>query len=124
MAKRGTNKDLSVRHEERIAAYYGGKRSPSSGGADNDAGDVRVRAEGVLFECKYTGSPAKPLKRKPGLVTKMEKIADEAWAEGRDPALALRFYWPESPLADGSGHVDLSVRLTPDDAQRSAWLSD
>jgi len=75
MAKRGTSKDLSIRHEDHIAATYGGKRSASSGAADNDAGDVRC--EDTLFECKVTGGPTRP-SRLPVFVRHMEKIAEEA----------------------------------------------
>lgn len=113
MAKRGSSKDLSVRHEEAIAAAYAGKRSASSGAADHDQGDVRTPA--YLIECKLTGGPAKPLARTPTLVQHMEKVADEAWSEGKDPMVCLRYYLPDSPLANSTGWVDFTVRLTKDD---------
>src|ERR1700691_5999808 len=116
MARRGSTKDLSVKHEDFIAQLYGGERSQSSGAAATDQGDVRLCAS--LVECKYTGSPATPLKSKPKLVKEFEKITVEAWSEGRDPLMALRFYCPDSPLANPGRWVDFSVRLVSDDAAR------
>jgi len=122
MAKRGSTKALSVAHERFIAEAYGGRRSPSSGAAEHDQGDVRAATDGTLLECKYKGSPADPLKSKPSILTVMEKIADEAWSEGKEPAVALRFFWPDSPLANRNGWVDLTVRLTDDDSVRSELM--
>lgn len=116
MAVRGTKKELSVRQEEYIARSYQGKRSESSGGAAHDAGDVRMAKS--LCECKYTGSPGEPLKGQPKILKEFEKVAREAWSEGRDPMMALRIYWPESPLANKEGWVDFTVRLTTDDVER------
>lgn len=116
MAKRGSTKALSVEHEECIAEDYRGVRSKSSGASDTDQGDVRLTHS--LIECKYTGSPASPLKQTPKLVKEFEKVALEAWSEGRDPLMALRFYLPQSPLADNDGWVDLAVRLVKDDVLR------
>jgi hypothetical protein len=116
MAARGTTKHWSLVQEERIATVYRGKRSKSSGAAAHDQGDVRTTSQ--LIECKYTGAPGEPLKNIPKIVQDFEKIAREAWAEGRDPLLALRYYHPESILADGDGWVDLSVRRTCDDIER------
>lgn len=113
MAKPGTSKYLSVQHEDFIAKHYGGKRSKSSGAADNDQGDVRCPT--LLIECKTTGSPGKPKKKKAKLVKDFEKIADEAWAEDRTPMMALRFFDPDSRLCDRYGWVDFSVRLVRDD---------
>lgn len=119
MARRGSKKALSIAHENFVAKAYGGRRSPSSGAAEHDQGDVRAAADGTLLECKYKGSPAEPLKSKPSILTVMEKVADEAWSESKEPAIALRFFWPDSPLANRDGWVDLTVRLTNDDAVRS-----
>lgn len=116
MASRGTKKQLSVEHEEYIARLYDGDRSASSGGAGHDQGDVRLPES--LIECKYTGSPGEPLKAKPKLVKEFEKVALEAWSEGRDPMMALRYYCPDSPLAGINGWVDLAVRRVSDDAER------
>lgn len=120
MAPRGSKKDLSVKHEEFVAGQYQGRRSPSSGAADHDQGDVRVEdGENTLFECKGRfGIRTGAKEARSTLVTQMEKVADEAFAEGRDPALALRFYMPASPLASNEGYVDLTVRLLRDDADR------
>ena len=118
MARKGTNKARSVEHEEFIAKCYQGRRSPSSGAADHDQGDVQIgsaRVGGMLFECKTTGGAEKPAKST--LLTRMEKIADEAWASGLEPALALRFYKPDSRLADSKGFVDLVVRRVADDTE-------
>jgi hypothetical protein len=111
MARRGTSKRLSVDHEEAIARAYGGSRSPSSGGAAHDYGDVRCPT--VLIECKATMQAAKPK-----VLKEFEKIAVEAYAEGREPALALRYYAPDSILADVDGWVDLIVRSVGDDRVR------
>ena len=115
MARRGTVKRHSVEHEDRIAYLYGGTRSASSGGAAHDQGDVRC--PNSLIECKYTGSPGTPMKSKPKILTEFEKIAKEAWSEGNEPALALRYFAPESVLADHEGWVDLIVRRVADDAE-------
>jgi hypothetical protein len=109
MARRGTSKRLSVDHEEAIARAYGGARSPSSGGAAHDYGDVRCPT--ALIECKATMAESRPK-----VLKEFEKIAVEAYAEGREPALALRYYAPESILADVDGFVDLIVRRVADDA--------
>lgn len=116
MAKRGSVKALSVEQEEHIARLYGGRRSASSGAADNDSGDVR--ASDHLFECKLTGGPGRPAKST--LLKQFEKVAQEAYAEGKDPVVALRFYSPDSPLANPKGWVDLVVRLAEEDAYHRA----
>lgn len=115
MAKRGTTKAFSIEQEDHVAKAYGGRRSPSSGGADNDSGDVRAPKD--LIECKYKGDPNRPLKNQPVLLRQFEKVAVEAYMEGRSPVIALRFYWPDSPLANHQGWVDLSVRLLEEDAE-------
>lgn len=115
--RRGTRKAYSISHEDAIARAYGGNRSPSSGASITDGGDVRL--SDTLVECKYSGSPGEPMKSKPGLVSKMEKIADEAWEEGKQPALALRYYLPDSPLSNHEGWVDLIVRRLADDVGRT-----
>jgi hypothetical protein len=120
MAKRGTSKALSVLHENKVAKDYNGKRSPSSGGADNDSGDVRTPKD--LFECKMTGGPERT-NRKPKLLQTLEKITEEAFSEGRRPVLALRFFDTESILSDSDGWIDLIVRPLGDDAQFSAELA-
>ena len=120
MAKRGSTKALSIEQEEHVSEIYGGIRSKSSGAADHDQGDVRVASDHTLFECKGTfgeRTGKKPVRST--LVKHMEKVANEAWAEGRDPALALRFYMPDSILSDADGYVDLTVRLLHDDAYRT-----
>lgn len=122
MAKRGSPKARSVEHETFIARLYSGHRSRSSGAADTDAGDVRVKVEGTLFECKTTGEPGKPKSTK--IIKEMEKIRLEAYEEGREPALALRYFNPDSSLADINGYVDLVVRLAHEDANRSRILTE
>jgi len=113
MATRGSKKWYSIQHEDFIAAKYQGKRSPSSGAAEADAGDVRT--ESLLFECKMTGHPGQEPKRKATLVSLMEKIADEAWEEGKSPAMAMRWFDPSSKLADRDGWVDFIIRRLGDD---------
>lgn len=111
--RRGTSKQLSVDHETWIAQKYGGKRSASSGGAAHDAGDVRLSGE--LVECKAT------MKAPKKILNEFEKIAQEAYAEGRTPALALRWYAPDSILSDVDGFVDLIVRTVGDDRERESF---
>lgn len=113
MARHGTVKRLADNHETHIAALYDGIKSPSSGGAASDAGDVRTDTH--LIECKLTGTPGVKPKRIPKMIQELEKIADEAHAEGRDPILCLRYYHPDSRLANRDGWLDLSVKLTTDD---------
>lgn len=105
---------LAKEHEDHIAGLYQGRRSPSSGGSVTDKGDVR--SEKTLLECKMTGQPGSP--KYATLIRRMEKIADEAWEEGREPAVALRYFCPESVLANHNGWVDLVVRIAKDDAMR------
>jgi hypothetical protein len=110
--KRGTVKWFSIQHEEFIAHAFGGVRTASSGAVAGDEGDVRTPEE--LIECKMTGNPANPLKKKPTLLGQFEKVADEAYMDGRTPAMALRYFWPDSPLADNDGWVDLIVKRVVD----------
>lgn len=109
MATRGSTKDDSVRQEDYIAKLFDGKRSKSSGAADHDAGDVRTKY--LLIECKMTRA------RKPKFVTDFEKVAKEAWEEGREPMLALRYYDPDSLLSDSEGWIDLTMMLAFDQAE-------
>lgn len=116
MAARGTSKGRSVKQEDHIALVYNGRRSPSSGAADTDAGDVRTSTH--LIECKEKGEPGKhvtgyriKLTGKDGF----DKIFDEAVAEGRVPAMAIRLFAPGFPFTDREGYVDLMVRLVTDD---------
>lgn len=112
MARRGTKKAHADAHEKYIATLYGGEQVNGSGQPDRVGGDVKTNWE--LFECKLTGQPGKPATS--SLITRMEKIADEAWEEGREPALCLRFFKPDSVLANKDGYVDLTVRLSTQDA--------
>ena len=99
MAKRGTTKRFSVDPENYVARQYNGVVSPSSGGADNDSGDVRAYSD--LIECKMTGTPGKVCTKhetpdcgictRTPLIRNFEKIAEEAYLEGKSPVLALRF---------------------------------
>lgn len=117
MAKPGTPNWFSDRQEEKTAKLYGGKVSPSSGAAVTDAGDVRMRHLGNLCECKFTGTYAKPAKSISLKLEDLEKIADEAWAEGLEPMMVLGMYAPDSILADQDGEVHVAVRLVRDDWQ-------
>lgn len=115
MAARGSAKRYSVEQEEYIARLFNGKRSASSGAAEHDAGDVRC--EHLLIECKVKmpGQVTKPL---PKFVQQLEKVAEEAYESGKDPMLALRYYRPDSILANPDGWVDVSVRPAVYDAER------
>lgn len=115
MARRGSTKWFSERQEERVAKVYGGERSPSSGAAVTDAGDVRMRENNNLCECKHAGTFEKPAKSISLRLKDLEKIADEAWAEGMEPMMVLTMYAPDSILADKDGEVSVSVRLMLDD---------
>lgn len=117
-----TNKEKSKLHEEWIARIYDGVRSRSSGASATDKGDVRVSSSKTIFECKVTGTPGEPSKYTT-LIRHFEKVADEAWAENKSPAVALRYFCPDSPLAAHDGWIDFTVRLTHEDAEREAWLS-
>lgn len=116
MAARGTSKRRSVDQEEEVARLYRGKRSASSGAAAHDYGDVRTRWD--LIECKYTQKPPKQL------FNELEKIAKEAFAEGLEPVLCLRWHVPGSILADADGYIDLTVRRMCNDVERTdeRWL--
>lgn len=112
-----TKKQLSRMHEDYVAKKLDGVRSPSSGASVRDKGDVRSHSSDNLIECKCTGEPGG--KPKGGMIAKhMEKITDEAWEEGLQPVLALRYWRPDSPLANLDGWVDLTVRRLEDDAER------
>jgi hypothetical protein len=117
MAKKGSSKYRSVVQEDLAAMLYQGKRSPSSGAADTDAGDVRTTHS--LIECKTAGRPGVEIvPQLPRFVKWLEKVALEAWEEGRDPALFLRYYRPDSRLADRAGWVDVVVRPLVGDVLR------
>ena len=115
MAPSGSSKWFSERHEKKIAKQYGGKRSPSSGAAVVDQGDVRT--SDCLVECKHTGTFDKPARSISVKLADLEKITKEAWSEGKQPVMALGIYSPHSVLADKDGEVNLIVRLMPDDYQ-------
>jgi hypothetical protein len=53
----------------------------------------------------------------PQLHQQFEKNAVDAHLEGRSPVVALRYYWPDSPLANPKGWVDFAVRLLDEDAE-------
>ncbi len=112
MAKR-TSKTKSVDQEEHIARVYGGERVRGSGAVANRPGDVWTPT--TLFECKTTGDPVKPGTSHPIKLATLEKIADEAWSVGKEPALAIRIHAPGSVLANHRGDVDIVVRLVKDD---------
>lgn len=113
MAARGSTKDLSLKQEDRVARKHGGTRSPSSGAAITDQGDVRTPNE--LIECKHAGTYSKPAASITIKLADLEKIADEAWSEGKEPVMALSLYAPDSVLADANGEVNLILRLEDDD---------
>jgi hypothetical protein len=118
-----TNKELSRQHEDWVATQYRGIRSPTSGGSPTDKGDVRVATSKTVFECKATGKPGDDSKYTT-VIRHLEKVADEAYAEGKEPALALRYFCPDSPLSSHDGWIDLTVRLTTDDGRREMFYGD
>lgn len=123
MAAKGSKKELSVRHEQEVAEAFNGIRSNSSGGAVTDEGDVRVTADNALIECKgQFGTLAGNTEVRSTLLRQFEKITDEAYSVGKEPVMALRFYSPDSFLADNHGWVDLTVRLLDDDVERSGTI--
>ena len=103
-------------HERYIARLYEGVRVSGSGNGSREKGDVRVESSKELIECKYTSST-----KKATIVKRVEKVAREAYEEGLDPVLALRYFDPDSPVAR-NGFVDLIVRLAHDDVRRSREL--
>lgn len=113
---RGTSKQKSLDQENYVAKALDGRRSPSSGAADTDAGDVRTPF--TLIECKCTGVPGHVKQPKhPSfnqMIAWLEKVSEEAWEEGKDPALAYRFYNPSSRFAKTSGWVDILIRPLDD----------
>jgi hypothetical protein len=62
-----------------------------------------------------TGGPGEKVKPLPVFIRHLEKVTQEAREEGRAPALALRYYAPESILADTRGWIDVIVRPIDDD---------
>lgn len=112
MAIKGSKKARSVEQENLVAKRYGGMRSASSGAAETDAGDVRTFE--FLIECKMMGGPEERIKR-PGFAKDFEKITQEAWMEGRIPMMAIRWYDPDSILANRDGWVDMIVKRMVDD---------
>jgi hypothetical protein len=121
MALRGTTKRRSQDQEDRIAALYGGRRSASSGAADNDSGDVATVED--LIECKTTGGPEQPI-RTPKFINELGKVVEEARERGRTGALALQFYLPDHYLANRQGWVEVTVRPTADDVARAEQIGD
>lgn len=114
MAVKGSKKDLSQEHENYVARRYAGRRSPSSGAAWTDIGDVKN--EDYHIECKGRfGERAGDKPVRSVLVEQFAKTADEAWQSGRIPMMALRFYLPGHILADNYGYVDLVLKLLEDD---------
>lgn len=116
VAKRGTVKRRSVEQEDFVASVYPeGRRSPSSGAHDEI--DVFTVQSGI--ECKFEGGPGgKEVYSYRVKLSDLEKVVDAAGKTGRDGALAVRLYAPESPLAGAEGNVDLVVRVLSDDASR------
>lgn len=74
-----------------------------------------MREHNNLCECKHTGTFDKPARSFSLKLDDMEKIADEAWSEGKEPMMIVSIYCPDSVLADKDGEVNLAVRLMSDD---------
>lgn len=115
-----TAKELSVAQEEHLAEVYGGRRSPSSGASVTDTGDVGTAQD--LMEAKLTGSYDKPAKSIRIQLADLEKIVDEAAQTGRWPVFHIQIVNPDSPIADGRGVVEWTLRPLHDDlALREAY---
>lgn len=115
MAGRGTAKARADAHEIWIAHKYDGTRTKNSGAGVGEKGDVRTQY--TLIECKCAGSPGEKPIRKPALIRELEKITNEAHSAGKDPVLALRYFLPDSPLANRDGWVDVAIRSVEDDIE-------
>lgn len=63
-----------------------------------------------------TGGPGEKPKKLPVFIQQLEKITEEAYTEGREPVLALRYFAPNSILATWDGWVDVVVRRAADAA--------
>jgi hypothetical protein len=57
-----------------------------------------------------TGGPGETPKPLPVFIRQLEKVTEEAYAEGREAALALRYFAPQSILSNPEGWVDVIVR--------------
>lgn len=121
MGRPGTSKARSIDHEEHVARRYGGRRSPSSGASFRDIADVDTIE--LAIECKETGGPGEDPISKPRFIGLLEKLADQAYPNGKDPVLALRFYLPDSALADLQGWVDVAIRPLDVDVEHEAHRS-
>lgn len=112
---------MSERQEKKVARVYGGTRSPSSGAAETDQGDIRTPDQ--LIECKHRGTFDKPAASISLKLSDFEKIFNEAVSEGRETAMVLSLYAPDSILADKDGEVNFTVRLMLDDFHGRASAS-
>lgn len=68
----------SQAQERRVAQRSGGSRNAGSGNGWTRKGDVR--SDGVLYEMKRTDKQQITIK-----LSDLEKIRQEAWADGRSP---------------------------------------
>lgn len=109
MASKGTKKRASEDQEKWIEYVYDGHRSVSSGASAKDRGDVRTGLS--MIECKTTEREMPKW-----ILDPLEKIVQEAYAENLVPALAMRFYNPDSILSDGRGNIDIVIRRVGDDS--------
>jgi hypothetical protein len=66
-----------------------------------------------------TGGPGEKPKPLPKFVQHLEKVAEEAYLEGREPVVALRYFAPTSILANPQGWIDVAVRPAQSDAEVS-----
>lgn len=81
--------------EARLARKLGGRRRPASGAMAGAKGDFEL--PGVLLEAKSSTGDSIALKR-----LWLAKIAAEARAEGKVPALAVSFTYEDGrPVPDG-----------------------
>lgn len=106
-----TTKEESVDHENKVAEYYGGIRSKSSGAYIGHKYDVKTGRD--LIECKSTGRPGEV--KSSHILQLLAKQVDAAYEVNRYGALNMRYYDSEHPLSSPDGYVYFTVRLMADD---------
>ena len=90
---RSEGQKQSQKHEKRIAKAVGGQTTAASGAFWSRKGDVR--ADGLLFEHKWTGKKSKTIQS-----AELKKITMEAFMDGRLPVFGIHL--------DGEDYVILA----------------
>jgi len=108
-----TPKQMSIEHEDYIAAVFDGKRERASGASITAPGDVFVPEKysdykmPLLIECKVSESGTVSISRKA-----IEKIREEAATRGARPMVALRLRDPYN-----GRHIDVIMKLIEDEVE-------